>query len=159
MTITVRDATVSDITDALELLCMLGRPAPKDDTETAVFASILSRYIHDGDKRLFVACKCSDDVGNTDGPEIIVGLASAMLLARCNRRGAELYIPDLIVHSEYRNLRIGRMLIDACIETAKKHDCHRIRLESANWREDSHSFYRHLGFEQSALSFDLSSFA
>ena len=37
----------------------------------------------------------------------------------------------------------------------KEKKCHRIRLESGNQRKDSHKFYEHLGFEQSALSFTL----
>ena len=66
-----------------------------------------------------------------------------------------MYIPELIVLKKYQNHGVGKKLINSCITLAKEKKCHRIRLESGNQRKESHKFYEHLGFEQSALSFTL----
>ena len=83
----------------------------------------------------------------------IVGMVSLMFLPRLNQTNVELYIPELVVLEEYQGQGIGRKLIESCISIAKKEKCHRIRLESGNQREESHKFYNHLGFAQSAFSF------
>jgi GNAT superfamily N-acetyltransferase len=62
-----------------------------------------------------------------------------------------MYIPELVVLEKYQNHGIGKKLVNSCIAFAKKNKCHRIRLESSNQRKESHQFYKHLGFEQSAL--------
>ena len=83
----------------------------------------------------------------------IIGMISMMFLPRLNRDTLEMYIPELIVLEKYHNKGIGKKLINSCIALAKEKKCHRIRLESGNQRKESHQFYKHLGFEQSALSF------
>jgi GNAT superfamily N-acetyltransferase len=83
----------------------------------------------------------------------IVGMVSVMFLSRLNQTTLEMYIPELIVLEKYQNQGIGKKLINFCITLAKEKKCHRIRLESGNQRKESHQFYKHLGFEQSSLSF------
>ena len=83
----------------------------------------------------------------------IVGMVSIVFLSRLNQTTLEMYIPDLVVHEKYQSKGIGKKLINSCISLAKEKKCHRIRLESGNQRKESHQFYKHLGFEQSALFF------
>jgi len=83
----------------------------------------------------------------------IVGMVSIIFLPRLNCTTLEMYIPELIVLEKYQNQGIGKNLINSCIDLAKEKKCHRIRLESGNQRKESHQFYKHLGFEESALSF------
>jgi GNAT superfamily N-acetyltransferase len=83
----------------------------------------------------------------------IIGMVSVMFLSRLNQLKYEMYIPELVVLEKYQKQGIGKNLINACIEIAKDKKCHRIRLESGNRRKESHQFYKHLGFEQQALSF------
>ncbi len=83
----------------------------------------------------------------------IVGMVSVIFLQRLNRNSLEMYIPELVVLEEYHNQGTGKKLINSCIILAKEKKCHRIRLESGNQRKESHEFYKHLGFEQSSLSF------
>ena len=137
----ITDAVHADIPRILDLLYELERPQPSGDT--VPFEELVCRYMSDQDKRLLVA-RVGDE---------IVGMASMMFLSRLNRYGDELYIPELIVLKGYRSTGIGKRLIDACLHIGEDRRCHRVRLESGNKRKGSHEFYRHLGFEQHALSF------
>ena len=83
----------------------------------------------------------------------IVGLVSIVFTLRLNRTQTEMYIPELVVAKERQRSGIGKLLIDACIKTAKKKNCFRIRLESGHQRTQAHKFYRKLGFEQPAKTY------
>ena len=142
----VRDSSFSDIPSILKLLYDLGRLIPKSDIEKENFEKLIKEFFIDTRKKILVA--------ETDNIKII-GLVSIMFLSRLNQNALEMYIPELIIDKDYRNMGIGRQLINSCIVLAKNKKCHRIRLESANHRIDSHLFYKHMGFEQSAFSFTL----
>jgi GNAT superfamily N-acetyltransferase len=140
----IRNASSKDIPMILELLYELGRPRPQEDKDIEEFSNIVTKYLlSEPTKKIMVA--------EYDGK--IVGMTSMMLLSRLNRKSLELYIPELIVQKDHQNKGIGKKLMESCIDFAKQHKCHRIRLESGNQRIDSHQFYKKLGFEQSSLSF------
>ncbi len=140
----VRKASQRDIPVLLGLLYDLGRPAPQKDSDVEMFRKLVTKYLKDSDKAVFVAEL--DDVK-------IVGMASVMFLTRLNQHTLEMYIPELVVDEKYQNHGIGKKLVNSCIVLAKEKNCHRIRLESGNQRKDAHEFYRHLGFVQSSYSF------
>ena len=139
----IRNASEKDISILLQLLYDLGRPKPQEDNDVDTFENLLKKYFADSDKKILVA-ELDDE---------IVGMVSMVFLSRLNRSTLEMYIPELIVLEKSQNRGIGKQLIYACIDLAKEKKCHRIRLESGNQRKNSHEFYKHLGFEQSALSF------
>jgi GNAT superfamily N-acetyltransferase len=66
----------------------------------------------------------------------------------------EFWIPELVVSEEHRCHGIGKLLIQKCEFVAKRKKCYRIRLESRNDRIDSHNFYKRIGFQQIALTFE-----
>ena len=140
----VRTSSDNDIPIILGLLYDLGRPKPQKDSDIEIFRKLVTKYVKDSDKTILVAE--IDDLK-------IVGMVSVMFLPRLNQSSLEMYIPELIVLKKYQNQGIGKKLINYCITLAKDKKCHRIRLESGNQRKDSHEFYKHLGFEQSAFSF------
>ena len=142
--VTIREATDKDIPIILGLLYELGRPKPHQDSDVDSFRKLVKNYIQESDKKLLVAIL--DDMK-------IVGMISMMLLPRLNRDTLEMYVPELIVLEKYQGKGIGKKLINSCITFATEKKCHRIRLESGNERKESHKFYKHLGFEQSSLSF------
>jgi ribosomal protein S18 acetylase RimI-like enzyme len=144
MNVIIREASDKDIPIILGLLYDLGRPKPQKDSDVDTFRKLVKKYVTDSDKTILVAVL--DDVK-------IVGMVSVMFLPRLNRDTLEMYIPELVVLEKYQNQGIGKKLINSCIPLAKEKKCHRIRLESGNKRKESHLFYKHLGFEQSALSF------
>lgn len=59
--------------------------------------------------------------------------------------GKSLYMDDLYVKEAFRGKRIGRSLIDAVIDFAKKEDCHKLRWQVSNWNESAIGFYKNLG--------------
>jgi GNAT superfamily N-acetyltransferase len=141
---TIREASDKDIPIILGLLYDLGRSKPQKDSDVDTFRKLITKYLTDSDKQILVVVL--DDVK-------IIGMASMVFLPRLNRTTLEMYIPELVVLEKYHNQGIGKKLINSCIVLAKEKKCHRIRLESGNQRKESHQFYKHLGFEQSALSF------
>jgi ribosomal protein S18 acetylase RimI-like enzyme len=142
--IIIREALGQDISDILSLLYELGRPKPKN-SDTITFENLITQYITDSDKQILVAVYESK----------IVGMVSMMFLPRLSQITSEMYIPELVVLKKYQNQGIGKKLINYCTTISKDKKYHRIRLESGNTRQESHQFYKHLGFEQSALSFTL----
>ena len=142
--IIIRESSSKDIPVLLGLLYELGRPKPKKDSNVDTFRKLLEAYMTEPDKKIIVA-----ELNDVE----IVGMTSIMFLPRLNQVNLEMYIPELVVREKYRNCKIGKKLINYCIILARKKKCNRIRLESGNQRKDSHRFYLHLGFEQSALSF------
>lgn len=140
----VRQASDKDIPILLGLLYDLGRPKPQKDSDVEIFRKLVSKYVKDSEKTILVA-----EVNDVK----IIGMVSVMFLPRLNQSTLEMYIPELIVLKKYQNHGIGKQLINSCINLANDKKCHRIRLESGNQRKDSHQFYKHLGFEQSAFSF------
>ncbi len=149
ITTQIRQAKTQDIRDIMKLLVELGRPKPKNKLEEAKFRNIIRNHIARKDKDILIAVVVDDNSNSTR----ILGMASIVFLPRLNHSTLELWIPELVVHGDYRNKGIGKKLIKACINKASKNRCFRIRLESGNERKTSHAFYAKLGFEQYALSF------
>jgi GNAT superfamily N-acetyltransferase len=142
--VVVRTSSEKDIPVLLGLLYDLGRPKPQKDSDVEIFRKLVTKYVKDLDKTILVAE--IDDIQ-------IIGMVSVIFLQRLNQLTLEMYIPELVVLEKYQNHGIGKKLINSCIALAKEKNCHRIRLESGNQRKESHQFYKHLGFEQSAFSF------
>ena len=145
--VVVRISSEKDIPILLGLLYDLGRPKPQKDSDVEIFRKLVTKYVKDLDKTILVAE--IDDIQ-------IVGMVSVIFLQRLNQLTLEMYIPELVVLEKYQHHGIGKKLINSCIALAKEKNCHRIRLESGNQRKESHQFYKHLGFEQSAFSFTTS---
>ncbi len=144
MSIAIRTAKKNDIPLVLDLLYELGRPKPKKDSDLDLFRNLVKKQISDSDKTILVAE--ADDVN-------IVGMISMIVLPRLNKRGPEIYVPELVVTKKYQNQGIGTLLMKACISFGKKRNCHNIRLESGLFREEAHKFYKKLGFESTSYSF------
>jgi GNAT superfamily N-acetyltransferase len=140
----IRTASSKDIPIILRLLYNLGRPKPQKDSDVDTYRKLVKKHIEDSDKKILLA-----EINDIE----IVGMVSMVFLSRLNRINFEMYIPELIVLEKYQKRGIGKNLIDSCIVIAKEKKCHRIRLESGNQRKESHQFYEHLGFVQSAISF------
>ncbi|MBT2560356.1 GNAT family N-acetyltransferase [Pedobacter sp. ISL-68] len=57
-------------------------------------------------------------------------------------------IGGLIVDETYRNLKIGKQLIEHVNLWAKKHQLKKLRVRCNTKRIESHKFYEHIGFKQ-----------
>jgi len=140
----IKTASNNNILEILELLYHLGRPKPKNDYDVSLFKKLITKYFESSDKTILVA-----ELDN----QKIVGMVSVIFLPRLNHITLEMYIPELVVLEKYQKHGIGKKMINSCMSLAKERKCHRIRLESGNLRLESHQFYKHLGFEQTAQSF------
>ncbi|MEK6951099.1 MAG: GNAT family N-acetyltransferase [Nanoarchaeota archaeon] len=57
-------------------------------------------------------------------------------------------IEDLFVQEEFRGQSLGRKLMLAAIEEAKRNGCYKILATSRQEREKVHEFYKKLGFKE-----------
>ena len=144
----LRHSKATDVKSIIELQAQLDRPLPKDRYETKKFQKVIKNYIQSnsikGNRGIILA--------TTDSK--IIGLVSFVLLERLNQLCREFWIPELVVSEEYRSHGIGKLLIQKCESIAKRKKGYRIRLESRNDRIDSHNFYKKIGFQQIALTFE-----
>lgn len=141
--IRIRPAIKKDTNAILDLLYDLGRPRPKNKPEKTYFGRQILRYTKDRDKKILVA----------ESGSKIVGAVSMIFIPKLNRTSLELYIPEFVVAKGHRRSGIGKMLMNSCIDVAKKKGCFRIRLESGHQRKEAHRFYKKLRFDQSALTY------
>lgn len=62
-------------------------------------------------------------------------------------------LENIVVDRRYREQGFGRLLIDHALAICRKAGCYKVQLLSNNKRKEAHQFYRHLGFENSAVGF------
>lgn len=146
--IKLRLAKAAEVKSIIELLAQLDRPLPKDKYETKKFQKLIKSYI------LSSSAKANRGIILASTDSKIIGLVSFELLERLNQPLREFWIPDLVVSEEYRSRGTGKLLLQKCEFIAKRKKCYRIRLESRNDRIDSHNFYKGIGFQQIALTFE-----
>jgi GNAT superfamily N-acetyltransferase len=79
--------------------------------------------------------------------ENVVGYISVHWLPYMMLLGSEGYISELFVFESERGKGIGRRLLEAALESAKKHGCARLHLITGNYR-DSYSIYKKLGWKE-----------
>ena len=60
------------------------------------------------------------------------------------------HIEDFVVHPDYRNLGLGKSLVDKCISTAKSSNCYKLTL---NCNPDLAKYYTNRGLIQKGLEF------
>jgi len=66
-------------------------------------------------------------------------------------------IGGLIVDETYRNLKIGRQLIESVNAWAKKHQVKKLKVRCNTKRTESHQFYERIGFKENKrqVAFDM----
>lgn len=70
-----------------------------------------------------------------------------------HRPAPDARITSLVVDEGARGRGVGRSLVDAALDTARRWNCARLELTTRMGREDAHAFYRALGFENSSIRF------
>ena len=140
----IMHAKMTDVKSIIQLQAQLDRPLPKDKHEIRKFQELVRDYIRLKDSRGIILATSNSK---------IVGMVSYVLIDRLNQPLRELWIPELVVTTGYRNRGIGKRLVMKCESIARRNKCYRIRLESRNDRTDSHNFYNKIGFSQMALAF------
>ncbi|TRX58434.1 GNAT family N-acetyltransferase [Fulvivirga sp. M361] len=59
--------------------------------------------------------------------------------------GKSLYMDDLYVKEAHRHKGIGKKLLGAVIEFARKEKCHELRWQVSNWNKHARKFYKKIG--------------
>lgn len=60
-------------------------------------------------------------------------------------KGKRLYLEDLIVKEEFRGLGLGKSLLDATVEEARRTGCTGLMWQVLDWNEPSIQFYKKYG--------------
>jgi GNAT superfamily N-acetyltransferase len=92
----------------------------------------------------------------TDGPVRLVGAATVSIQQRLYAARPVAQLTALVTDGEARQLGVGKALVKAAAELARKARCERLFVRSDRRRTESHDFYRMLGFDEVHLTFDLS---
>jgi len=77
----------------------------------------------------------------------VVGFAAGYAMPLIQREPAG-RLAALIVADGSRGMGVGRALVDAVTEEARRRGCERLEVTSAEHRRDAHAFYERLGFEE-----------
>jgi 3'(2'), 5'-bisphosphate nucleotidase len=132
----VRPASLADRAAILRLIREMGG---HDDVDLgSTFGLVLARPS--------IRALVAEDAGS------IVGYAELHARPVPNRDRIEGWLSTLAVAREDRGAGIGRLLIAAAEHAARELGCDEIALESSEWRERSHAFYRELGFSERAVA-------
>jgi GNAT superfamily N-acetyltransferase len=143
----IRAATEADIPRILELYRQLSldpdsyRKAAVDDCRV-VFHKIGTMP----DYALLVAEENGEVIGTT---------VLAVLPGFAHGTSPFAVVEYVVVDESHRHKGIGKLLMEYCIDKAKKAGCYKMMLTSDNRRDEAHKFYRSLGFEASAQGFRL----
>lgn len=84
---------------------------------------------------------------------LLIGVVTLRCVAKITHNGSNIaHIEDLVVDDKYRNMGVGKLLIDHCIKVAKNRECYKIIL---NCTQNNKGFYEKCGFEESGINMGL----
>jgi GNAT superfamily N-acetyltransferase len=121
-----------------ELLLALGYPSPSAEITRRIADANAS-----ADTAVFVA----------ESAKHVVGVVSVHCLPLFHANGFLGRITSLVVSPESRQRGVGRLLVTAAEEFARKHGCARVELTSGDRRPDAHTFYESLGYRRTSQRF------
>lgn len=78
------------------------------------------------------------------GDKKIIGFAS-YFFTYYSWSGKGLYLDDLYVQDFFRKQQIGKKLLDAVIDIAKKENCKKVRWLVSGWNTNAIEFYKKMG--------------
>jgi GNAT superfamily N-acetyltransferase len=129
---TIRDARPADADAIARLLTQLGYPSEAEAVE-----SRLDRLLIVGDRVV---------VAELDGA--VVGLAHLQVTPAIERDRPAAKLGALVVDEAHRGHGIGRALVEAMEEEARRRACELLYLTTSGRRDDAHAFYERVGLEQ-----------
>jgi GNAT superfamily N-acetyltransferase len=127
----VRAAIARDAGAIAELMTMLGYPASEREMEER-----LGRLLAVGDAAVFVA--------EADGE--VAGVVALSLIHVLERDRPSCRLTALAVRPESRRTGIGRALVAAVEEEARRRDCFRVEITVRPERHEAHALYAACGF-------------
>ena len=85
-----------------------------------------------------------------EGPEGLVGTCALIFVRSTWAADAACELQDVVVAQGSRGQGLGRGLVEAAMELARREGCRRLYLTAEVWNLGAHAFYRELGFEEKA---------
>ena len=134
----IRQATGADADAIARLLGQLGYP-----TENASVPGRLDRLM--GHHRAAVLLAQRGDE--------VVGLASVHILSVLNRPRDVAWLTALVVDESVRGSGVGRRLVEAVEDFARRSDCERLSVTTQEHRTDARTFYSRVGLEPTGRRF------
>jgi GNAT superfamily N-acetyltransferase len=136
-------AIAADWPAVATLLAELGRPDVRGTSDEPAAQRLYERYLERPDAVALVA--------EAEGQ--LVGFVDVEFRNWLNFTAPQAWIPDLVVADGGRGRGVGTSLLVRAEEIARDRGCWAMALESANWREDAHSFYVSRGWKDTGRAF------
>ena len=133
----IRAATVEDWPQVAGLLVELGRDVSPSAASNPSYVIRFGGHLALRESRTLVA-EASD--------ERVLGFLDMEFRQRLGHPRPQAWVNDLVVTEAERGRGIGSALLDRAEELARKRGCFRMSLETAGWREDTHTFYMRQGW-------------
>ncbi len=153
MSVLIRQATVQDLADVLQLYAQpamdngQGLSLPEAEQQFAQF-SLYPNY------RLFVACEAQSDAPASAGR--VVGTYALLVMHNLAHQGTpSAIVEDVVVSAEHQSQGIGRAMMAHAMTQAREAGCYKLVLSSNQKRERAHAFYESLGFQRHGFSFQI----
>lgn len=140
----VRSPALADSGAITELLEQLGYPC----TEEQVVAR-LGALPSPGQPLVLVA-----DLWLGTRRTVVAGLLAVELGCYFHRDARHAHVTALVADRRYRHRGVARALVAEAQAIARRAGCQVMHLRTNRSRDDAHSFYRALGFEETHLTFD-----
>ncbi len=83
----------------------------------------------------------------------VLGVLISQIINRLAKKKNILFIDDLIVNEKYRNIGIGKLLIQSATTYAMSNNCGALELTSMIRNVNAHRFYENNGFEKNQYKF------
>ncbi len=137
------------------------RTADQDDLPALI---ALYSQLHPNDEPLppAVGARLLDQLSLYPGSSILLGVCDHSVVATCTlivipnltRAGAPYaLIENVVTNARHRKRGYGKLMLEAAIAAAWRHDCYKVMLLTGSRDPDTLRFYQEAGFEQSKTGF------
>jgi ribosomal protein S18 acetylase RimI-like enzyme len=123
----------------------------------------LYRHLHPHERlEIAVAERVWSSLLTSDLMTVIVAQAAELLVSSCTlaivpnlSRGGRSYgvIENVVTHSDYRQLGLGRRVLAHAVDIAWQADCYKVLLATGSKRESTLSFYEGAGFQRGSKTY------
>ena len=133
----IRDAVVDDWPQVAGLLVELGRDVSPSAVSNPSYVIRFGGHLALRESRTLVA----EEPGGR-----LVGFVDLEFRQRLGHPRPQAWVNDLVVTESERSRGIGSALLERAEELARRRGCFRMSLETAGWREETHTFYMRQGW-------------
>ncbi|MBP2636842.1 MAG: N-acetyltransferase [Firmicutes bacterium] len=142
----IRKATCWDLPKILSLYQLLDTAYDHEPASKVAEDVVWEKLMQDPRQHLLVA----EVAGG------VLGTLTVIIIPNIGHDGCPwAAIENFVVEEACRGTGIGKKLMDAATKLCQDYGCYKIVLSSNLARQQSHEFYRHLGWQQSHIGFSI----